>query len=407
MTPRSRRWLQRLNPFATPRSVRTWVVDSSVFAVNALALLYWFSDPYVESWPIFPQWWVGFDIGAGVVAVLALWWLRRYPVPVAVVLAVLGGFFLAGGLPALTSVFTVAVRRPFKVAVGITAIHVAISVPYHLLFPLSSISLGLWGLLMMLVYGLVLSVGLAVRSRRQVIHGLVESAERDRRDYEERLLQVRESERTRIAREMHDVLAHRLSLLSVHAGALEYRTGAEGGERASDLEVREAVAVIRESAHHALEELHEVLSVLGRSEPEEGVLGTAGPQPQLSNLPTLVREAERADQVVRLRQSIAPGEALRGQVQRTIYRVVQEGLTNARKHATGAAVEVVVSGGPESGVRVEVRNTLPIGTTSSEIPGAGTGLTGLAERVALDGGTQATDVVDGVFVLRVELPWRT
>ena len=99
--------------------------------------------------------------------------------------------------------------------------------------------------------------------------------------------------------------------------------------------------------------------------------------------------------------------ALRPQLQRTVYRIVQEGLTNARKHAPGAAVDVLVRGGPDREVLVQVANVAPTGGTTSEIPGAGSGLAGLAERVALHGGELTRDNRDGQFQLRARIPCAT
>jgi len=171
-------------------------------------------------------------------------------------------------------------------------------------------------------------------------------------------------------------------------------------------EVREAAAVIRSSAHTALEELHDVLAVLG-SHGSDGELGAAAPQPTVGDLDRLVAEAGTVGQRVRL--DVAHAERLaesRPQLQRTVYRVVQEGLTNARKHAAGAAVDVHVVASSREQVQVRVSNPVPVGVTSTEIPGARTGLSGLAERVELDGGSLRTRVHDGQFTLEVMLPWR-
>jgi signal transduction histidine kinase len=86
---------------------------------------------------------------------------------------------------------------------------------------------------------------------------------------------------------------------------------------------------------------------------------------------------------------------------------VQEGLTNARKHTPGALVEVELAGRVADSVRVSISNPLPVGLTRADIPGAGRGLTGLAERVRIDGGVLRHDVADGSFRLSAELPWRT
>lgn len=370
-----------------------------------------------EAWSVIPAWWKPVDLVGGLLAVVALRWRRTHPVQVALVLGVVGGLFLSAMVPTLVSVWTVATLRPLRVALAVAAAHLVVAVPYYLLFPIVPDGFVAWTLVLVLLYAVVVTSGAAVRSRRQVIVGLVESAERDRREYESRLETVRGAERARIAREMHDVLAHRLSLLSVHAGALEYRTRA-GGPRPDDAELHESAEVVRDSAHRALEELAEVLTVL-REDPvgptDDDALGTARPQPEVADLPRLVAEARRSGQRVRLHlpDDASPLTDLRRQAHRTVYRAVQEGLTNARKHAPGAEVDVRVEVEPGRRVVAVVRNPLPLGVAGAEllgadaIPGAGTGIAGLRERVRLDGGTLRTGAHDGEFVLEVELPWRT
>ncbi len=237
--------------------------------------------------------------------------------------------------------------------------------------------------------GVLIGWGLFVRARRELVRSLRERAER--RDEE-----ARAAERRRIAREMHDVLAHRISLLSVHAGALEFRPDAPPEE------VAEAAGVIRASARAALEELREVIGVLR----EEG--GGDGPpeppQPALADLPALVEESQAAG--MRLTARIELGDAAPpAALGRTVYRIAQEGLTNARKHAPGAAVTLAVHA-PEGSLEVEVRSLAPVTVAAgSSLPGAGTGLVGLAERASLAGGKLEHGVdPDGAFVLRARLP---
>ena len=130
---------------------------------------------------------------------------------------------------------------------------------------------------------------------------------------------------------MHDVLAHRLSLLSVHAGALEFHPDAPPEE------IAEAAGVIRATAHDALHDLRSVVGVL-----RAGDGGADPPQPTLAELPALIEESRAAGMKVQ-RRSTPPAEtAMAG---RTAYRVVQEGLTNARKYAPAAAVDVKVEAG--------------------------------------------------------------
>jgi len=195
----------------------------------------------------------------------------------------------------------------------------------------------------------------------------------------------------------------------VHAGALEYRTAMteNGAAPPTAAEVHRAVSVVRTNANQALEELREVLHLLrhpGQAPDTEREEMRAAPQPTVGRLPAFVEEARRSGQEVRpdLDDGLA---ALRPQLQRTVFRIVQEGLTNARKHAPGAAVDVLVRGEPGGNVLVEVANMAPIGVTTSEIPGAAAGLTGLAERVGLHGGELVREISDGRFTLRARIPW--
>src|SRR5262249_50488237 len=176
------------------------------------------------------------------------------------------------------------------------------------------------------VLGVAVSLGLFARVRRELVLSLRERTERLEAEERLHIEQAREAERRRIAREMHDVLAHRLSLLSVHAGALEFRPDA------SPEEGNEAARVIRASARAALQELREVIGLL-RDDGDEGV---QPPQPKFGDIPKLVDESRAAGMNVRFRDGAAPEAEVPAAVGRTAYRVVQEGLTNARKHAPGA-----------------------------------------------------------------------
>jgi signal transduction histidine kinase len=193
------------------------------------------------------------------------------------------------------------------------------------------------------------------------------------------------------------VLAHRVSLLTLHAGALEFRPDATADE------VAEAAGVIRASAHAALEELRDIIGVL-----RDGGEGSAPepPQPTLAQVPSLIDESRAAGMHVQARVDTPEVPDVLG---RTAYRVVQEGLTNARKHAPGAAVDVTIANDGERLV-VAVVSRRPVGVRAGaraeRLPGAGTGLIGLAERVGLAGGEleHGPDAA-GDFVLRATLPW--
>jgi len=246
-----------------------------------------------------------------------------------------------------------------------------------------------------LVTGASVAWGMFVRARRQLVLSLRERARRAEAEQGLRVEQAQRMERDRIAREMHDVLAHRISLVSLHAGALEY--AASG---ASPDEVARAAGVIRSAAHQALEDLREVIGVLRE---DDGNGAVERPQPTLADLESLLDESRGAGMRVR---SFGPLPAdVPASIGRSAYRIVQEGLTNARKHAPGCAVEVEVGGEPGDGLVVEVRNPLPIGVAVAGIPGAGTGIVGLGERVALAGGHLDHGPAHGAWRLRAWLPW--
>jgi signal transduction histidine kinase len=210
---------------------------------------------------------------------------------------------------------------------------------------------------------------------------------------EARLLaeQAQHHAREAVAREMHDVLGHRLSLLSEYAGALEYRPGAPPEE------VARAAKVIRESAHQALQDLRAVIGVL------RAPVGEL-PQPGLADVHELVDESSRAG--MRIRLSAPLPESVPDTAGRTTYRVVQEALTNARKHAPGAEVQVLVAGAPGEGLTVEVCNTAPSSAPAADGGAAGRGLAGLAERVTLAGGhLEHGPTTAGGWRVGARLPW--
>jgi signal transduction histidine kinase len=237
-----------------------------------------------------------------------------------------------------------------------------------------------------------------IRARRQLLASLRWRAERAERSREEHARHARIAERQRIAREMHDVLAHRISLLSLHAGALEYRPDATPDE------VARAAAVIRASAHQALEDLRAVIGVL---RDESDGAAPQPPQPTLAALPDLLEESRAAGMRLNADVRLAEPAAVPEAVGRHALRIVQEALTNARKHAGSAPVDLRIEGAPGQGLTIEVRNPAPVLTVgATQIPGSGTGLVGLTERATLSGGHLEHGLDgQGDFRLRAWLPW--
>jgi signal transduction histidine kinase len=384
---------RRVSPVARPRTRGEWASDA---VVNGLLTLSWVASVAGGRPEQIPSGFWPVDVLLGGFACGALWWARRFPVTVALLLVVPAALSLSGGLTGPFAVYRAAQLGRPRAAVAVAALHVATGLPYHHLFPLPGMSWLVYAVVIPLLYALAVAIGLLSRSRRLVIEGLREAAARDRERYEARLAATRHEERERIAREMHDVLAHRISLLSVHAGALEFR--ADSPAPPTPEEVSRAARVIRQNAHLAVEDLRELLGLLRADED----LATGRPQPRLTDIARLAAEAAAAGQRVDLAVEVAP-EDVRESTQRTVYRVVQESLTNARKHAPHAAVRVRVSGSG-TGVHVAVENPVPVGVTAADLPPGGSGLVGLAERVRLDGGTLRHGVEGGRFQVLADLP---
>ncbi|MGP3969378.1 sensor histidine kinase [Streptomyces sp. 6N223] len=388
------------------RTGRDWVVDILLFTLAAgmwaLMLATAGERGYV------PDWLTVLDPPLGALACLALWWRRRFPLLLALAIVPVGAFSYTcfGALTVI--LLTLGLRVRLRPALLALALNLAAALPYLLAYTVPNE--GGWpaGLFVFAYYLFLFAWGAGMRVRRQLVARLREDAERERADHARRLADARRAEREAIAREMHDVLAHRISLLSVHAGALAYRTGPAAGEAATPLsngEISESAQLIRDTAHQALQELRQVLTVLRGADGSDGAA-----LPRIADIRALVAEAEEAGQRVVLTEEYDAGAArtLRGPVQRTAYRVVQEGLTNARKHAPGAPVVVAVGGKPGDELTVLVRNELPAGASPAAIPGAGAGLAGLEERTVLDGGSlrHGANAHDGTFELLARLPWQ-
>ncbi|MFC5720774.1 sensor histidine kinase [Streptomyces gamaensis] len=360
--------------------------------------------------------------GEALLALLAsglLWWRRRWPATVAVLLLALGFVTPAVAAPALVALFTVAALRPVRVT-GWIATAAALPVPVHILATYGTHIR--WAVLVspLITWALVAAPvgwGLFVRSRRMLVASLTERARRAEEEAARHAREAQQRAREEIAREMHDVLAHRLSLLSVQAGALEF------SPRSAPERLERAAGVIRANAHEALQDLRGVIGVLrtpadGEAETELPAADGPGPerpagqehpverpQPVLADLERLARESRAAGMELTLHQVIAEGRDLPALAGRTAYRIVQEGLTNARKHAPGSPVHVEVTADPDTGVDIIVRNALPAPRTATEVPGGGHGLIGLAERAALAGGQLHHGPAGDDYLLQAWLPW--
>lgn len=263
---------------------------------------------------------------------------------------------------------------------------------------------------------LPLLAGLWMRARSEVRAAARERAERLEREQVMRAEQARAQERARIAREMHDVVAHRVSLMVLHAGALEMRAPDEG--------TAEAAALIGGIGREALANLRDVLGVLRRD-------ASRDPQPTLADLDRLLDQSRELGIEVTRRDEGEP-RPLPETVERTAYRVVQEALTNVHKHASGAPTGVSLRFLPGE-LEVAVHNSAakaraerPAGAErgltgpgpgdaglvgaerglgDAGLVGSGWGLVGLRERVELVGGSLAAGASDGGgFEVRARIP---
>ncbi len=377
------------------RSTRDWLVDFACFLIALVGGFLVFAD----SADLMSDTLQFYDLVGGGLASLALWWRRRWPIGVGLFVLAMNTFSSSAAFAGAIAVFTVAVHRRAAVALAYGAISIAIT-PVLLAIQPDDPDSPYWVevVIGVLATGAVIAWGMFVRSRRQLVLSLKDRAERAEAEQQLRVEQARQHERARIAREMHDVLAHRISLLSLHAGALEFHPDA------SPEEVARAAGVIRASAHDALEDLRKVIGVL-RAEAGDG--DPEPPQPTLADVPALIEESRQAGMQVRLECELPDPGAVPAATGRSAYRIVQEGLTNARKHARGAAVEVTVAGTAGTRLTIEIRNRLPVGVAAaSEIPGTGTGIVGLAERASLAGGRlEHGRTASGDYRLWVWLPW--
>jgi signal transduction histidine kinase len=343
---------------------------------------------------------LGLDIAVGVLSCALLPVLLRWPVMGGLALAVLAAVSPAATPAATAGALVVAERRRFAVAVAVAGVGIAAHAVQGLWRPAGGLSFAWWMALMIAGYAALLGWGALTQARRALVASLRERARRAEAEQGRRVAEARVLERTRIAREMHDVLAHRLSLVATYAGALEYRPDSPPEQLAR------AAGVIRAGVHQALGELREVISVLRYEETLDDDQTDQRPQPGLESIPRLVQESRDAGERVLVDNRMADATVVPVVAGRAAYRVVQEGLTNARKHAAGQPVRLVLDGKPGTMLVIDIHNPVPSDATASpSIPGSGAGLIGLTERVQLAGGRLDHEVVTGEFHLHASLPW--
>jgi signal transduction histidine kinase len=380
---------RRLTPAQT-----TWL--STVFAVVIGGLL-WLSvasDQWQSARTLF---WG--DLALGVASLAAMQCRRRWPFAVTVLTVAATAVSVSAIGPWIVCQVSLSARRRWREILPTAALSVLAGQASLAVQPNRTMSWYVNLLFCVLAAGVVVAIGLYLGARRDLIASLHDRAERAEREQALQVSTARAGERTRIAREMHDVLAHRMSLVAVHAGALAYRTDLSAAE------TRETAAIIQANSQRALADLREILGLL--RDTERGIDVTHHrPQPTLSDLDSLLDDERAAGAHVTLRSDLEDLDALPESIGRSAFRIVQEGLTNARKHAPHAMVTVELTGHPGNGLDLSVRNPVRVGGELDGKDGAGFGLVGLAERAAASHGRLEHGLTrNGDFVLRAWLPW--
>jgi signal transduction histidine kinase len=326
-----------------------------------------------------------------------LLWRRRFPwTALLVSYGTIFGLYLAGVdqynyLASVASALIVVFTFAGAVELGQAVAGLVVASALLTVSALQGIPGIIWG------NGLVLgawAAGRAIRARRLLIEELARTTTALRESREQHAEDAVAAERTRIARELHDVIAHSVGVMVVQAGAAEQMIPI-APDRATT-----AVQSVQECGRQALTDLRRLLGVL---RPDGEDAGELAPQPGLGDVPDLLERLGAAGLAVRLTSSgrvrpLTPGVDL------AAYRIVQEGLTNVLKHAgaTGAFLDVRYDDG---GVEIEIRNAAGEATVRRRVDGAGHGLVGMRERALMCGGSFAAGPEDGGgFAVRVRLP---
>ena len=334
-------------------------------------------------------------------ASLTLLWRRRAPVAVLFIcVAMLGiqaNFFNPTSQPPLTTFVLLLVvfysvaahgeglRADVGAAVAYAAEILAIDVPRFLAGENPGDIIPAWVFIIVFWF-----IGKTIRQRRLQAVELEDRASQLELEREEKARVAVADERSRISRELHDIIAHSVSVMVVQAQAAERLL--EGEQRES----RQALRSVETTGRQALAEMRRLLGILRRTDAELAL----APQPSLKHLDALVEQAREAGLPVELRVEGDAGSLPPG-VDLTAYRIVQEALTNVRKHAGGAHASVVVRR-RDDGIELEITDD---GPGSDKNDGTGQGLIGMRERVALYGGVfESGKREDGGYLVRARLP---
>ena len=323
--------------------------------------------------------WCVLDITIGAAANLLLLVRRRAPVVVALVLAVAAAFFATAGVANYVALFAVSRSRRLEQAFVVALADIAGAVVFWLLYPANS-ALSLTVAVNTAIALAVVAWGALQQKQQDLVAVYRDRTARIERERELRAEQIQMAERARIARDMHDSVAHYISLIALYAGGL-----AVAGDNAEN--VGTTAATIRTTAISALDELRTVIGML-----RDGTIVTPQSTEHEHAVAGLIDEARQAGQLIVAHLDLGENDMLTETPNAEhIYRVVQEGLTNARKHAPGALVTVNIRC---EGSDALITITNPVEEAGSTLPGSGAGLRGLAERIATVGGVTEHEAVD-------------
>jgi signal transduction histidine kinase len=341
------------------------------------------------------------DTVLGVVSFVLIRWRHRHPAVIGVVLGLFSFVSTSSSGPSTWMIGSIASHRRWRLLGLVVPLSIVAGLVQERL-GVTDQTLPMWASIAFgaLVAGILVATGYAMGSQRELVGSYRDRAETAEREQRARVAQAQAAERTRIAREMHDVLAHRISLVAMHASTLSYRTDLPEEDRAT------AARSIEENAQRALSDLRAVLGVL-RDPTQPTDAAPEPPQPGIHDLAALVEEEAAGGMRVRLSNRVE--DDMPAATGRTAYRIVQEALTNVRKHAPGTTVTVDLDGTPEDGLVVAVRNAAPVGQVRrTPLPASGLGLLGLTERAALAGGRISHGVDStGGYSVRAWIPWAT
>ena len=234
----------------------------------------------------------------------------------------------------------------------------------------------------------------ALRNRRAYVRLLLERLEFAERTREEEAQRRAEQERLRIARDLHDIAAHTLTTINVQAGVAAHLFDREPSD------ARDALATIETASHEALEELRSILGVLRERGNDNAPLE---PAPDLAAVETLIEQARSPGLEISFEVEGDQPPWVPDAVQLATYRILQESLTNARRHAPGAAAQVNLAYRPDR-LRLAIENDIRAASNGS-CP-AGVGILGMRERAMALGGTLQAQRSGDRFRVVAELPYR-